>query len=369
MRICHVIESASAGSAMIMAALALHAVEEGHEVHVVYSPGREDPQIIAALRKGGCASVIAVSMRRAIGPWDARDGMRLRAAIRALGPLDIIHAHSSKAGALTRLFCRFAGTGLVYSPHGFFTMTGTAPFYIGPVERALSLLGDRVIAVSDFERRHGIEIGIGAGRIVVVPNGIAPFPALSREEARAELGLDGDAFVVGFVGRFANQKNPLDAIRTANLMRTENRVLAMIGDGDLAEEARGKARADGTPVRFCGARAARPVYRAFDVLLCTSLYEGMSVSFLEALECGVPIVSYPVGGTEELIREGGTGFRVASDPAAAATALDRIAAMSADEREAMSRACRAMADDHSESRMGERTLEVYRDVIAERQPA
>lgn len=367
MRICHVIESASAGSAMIMTALALHAVEEGHEVHVVYSPDREDPAIVSALRKGGCASVIAVPMRRAIGPWDVRDGLRLRGVLKRLGPLDIIHAHSSKAGALTRLFCRYATTALIYSPHGFYTMTGTAPFYIGPVERALSLLGDRVVAVSQFERQHGIDIGINPSRIVVVPNGIAPFPALDRNEARAELGLAESAFVIGFVGRLEGQKNPLDAIRAVGLMRSGNHVLAMIGDGALFGEAKGTANADQTQVEFLGARTARPVYRAFDVLLCTSLYEGMAVSFLEALACGVPIVSYPVGGTEELIREGSTGFVVAAEPAAAAIALDRIAALPDAERDALRTSCVAMARDNSEARMGKRMLDLYRTIPAERE--
>ena len=87
MRICHIIESASGGSAAILAALALHGVRKGHSVHVVYSPDRADESLIAALRDGGCASVQATPMRRSVGPHDARDGMRLRRLLRSLGPL------------------------------------------------------------------------------------------------------------------------------------------------------------------------------------------------------------------------------------------------------------------------------------------
>ena len=367
MRVCHVIESASAGSATILAGLALEAVRSGHEVHVVYSPGREDPRIIAAMREGGVASLTASRMRRAIGPWDLADGLALRQVLASLGKLDVIHSHSSKAGALTRTFGRLAGAAQVYSPHGFYTMTGEAPFYIGPVERALALLADRIIAVSLYEYRHALELGIAARRVAIVANGIASYEPMPRMQARRALGIKGDGFVVGFVGRLADQKNPLDAIRAvSDIQRGDGPCLAMIGDGVLRGEAEALAGSLQVKVRFCGPVNARPLYRAFDVLLCTSRYEGMAVTFLEALHCGVPIVSYPVGGTEELVNEGTTGFVVQPHPEVAARAVETLMSMPADQREQMARACRAIGAYHSDVRMGEETLAVYAQVLADR---
>jgi glycosyltransferase involved in cell wall biosynthesis len=361
LRICHVIESAAGGSAAIMVSLAVDAVRRGHEVALVYSPDRADPNVVAALNKGGVTRLVPSQMQRSIGPWDLRDGLGLRKAIAGLGAVDVVHSHSSKAGALARAFGPHRRTAQIYSPHGFYTMTGEAPFYIGPVERGLSLLGDRIIAVSEFERRHAIELGIAPAKVVVVANGLAPYQPMGRLQARKELGLDRQAFVVGFVGRLADQKNPLEAIDVVS--RVPGATLAIIGDGELRAKAEAVAAiSDGAAV-LLGPRDAKPLFSAFDCLLCTSLYEGMPVSFLEALNCGVPIVSYPVGGTEELVADGQTGFVVEPRAEAAAAAIDNLMRMSAAQRENLSQACRAMAASHSDAEMGRQTLAVYESAL------
>lgn len=366
MRICHVIESASGGSAAILAMLALHAVRRGHETHVIYSPDRADEALIESLKAGG-AIVGSVPMRRSVGPHDLRDGLRLRKTLRSLGPLDVLHSHSSKAGALVRTAARFSGTVQIYSPHGFYTMTGQAPFYVGPVERALALLTDRIIAVSDYERRHALELGIAEDRVSIVVNGVTPFEPLPREEARRELGLDPSAFVIGFVGRLADQKDPVAAVETALAMPDDVRAqLVVIGDGELKAAAEARSAGAGDKVRFAGGRDAKRLMSAFDCLLCTSRYEGMPVSFLEALNCGVPIVSFPVGGTQELVQEDVTGFVTAPHPAAAAKAIARLAALPASERQRLERGCRQLAARHSDAAMGDATIALYEEVLSRR---
>ena len=362
MRICHVIESAAGGSAAVMVSLAVDAVRRGHDVAVIYSPDRADPNALAALSEGGVTRLQPTPMRRSIGPWDLADGLRLRSAIASLGQFDVVHSHSSKAGALARGFGPHRRTAQVYSPHGFYTMTGQAPFYIGPVERALSALCDKVIAVSDFERRHGIELGIAPEKIVVVANGVRAYEPLDRSVARARLGLDQDAFVVGFVGRLTEQKNPVDAVRVIDAVAAPVQ-LAVIGDGELRAAAEAAARDCGAPALFLGGLDAKPLLSAFDCLLCTSRYEGMPVAFLEALNCGVPVISYPVGGTEELVVDGQTGFVTAPDPRAAAAAVERLASLSKADRDRMGDACRTMAARHSEAEMGRQTLAVYESVL------
>jgi glycosyltransferase involved in cell wall biosynthesis len=366
MRICHVIESASGGSAAILAMLALHAVRRGHETHVVYSPDRADERLVESLKAGGTI-VTSVPMRRSVGPHDVRDGLRLRQALRSLGPLDVLHSHSSKAGALVRTAGRFSGTAQIYSPHGFYTMTGQAPFYVGPVERALALLTDRIIAVSNYERRHALELGIAENKVSIVVNGVAPFEPLARDEARRELGLDTSAFVVGFVGRLAEQKDPVAAVETALALPGDIRAqLVIIGDGDLRAAAQARASGSGHRVVFAGGRNAKRLMSAFDCLLCTSNYEGMPVSFLEALNCGVPIVSFPVGGTEELVQENVTGFITAPQPTAAAKAIEQVARLSAPERRRLEQSCRDLAAHYSDAAMGDATIALYREVLDRR---
>lgn len=350
-----------------MVALALQAARRGHEVFAIYSPGREDSQVVAALNGGGLAGVRPSHMRRSIGPWDAADGLRLRRALASLGKLDVVHSHSSKAGALARTFGRFGGTRQIYSPHGFYTMTGQAPFYIGPVERALGLLSDKVVAVSDFERRHALDLGIAPEKVTVVENGIAPYEPLPRAEARRRLGLAQDGFVIGFVGRLAAQKDPLSAIGVVDAVPTAvGATLVIVGDGDLRAASEEKAGLNGSRVLFAGSQDAKPLISAFDCLLCTSGYEGMPVSFLEALHCGVPIISYPVGGTEELVHDGRTGFVTKASPADAAEKVQQLASLPRAARHAMEQACRSLAASHTVETMGDATLDLYRETIGTR---
>lgn len=346
--------------------LATHAVGEGHDVDIVYSPDRADLALIDRLEASGCG-LWPSPMRRAVGLHDFRDGLALRARIRALKALDVIHSHSSKAGALARTFGRRPGAAQIYSPHGFYTMTAQAPFYVGPVERLLSRATDRIVAVSQFEADHAESIGIPARKLAVIPNGIEPYAPLPRSEARRALGLDARAFVIGFVGRFADQKDPFSAVAVLDhLDGARSFTLAMIGDGELLEPTREKAVAAPAAHRvvLAGSLPARTLIAAFDCLLCTSRYEGMPVSFLEALNCGVPIVTYDVGGAAELVAAPRSGFVTAHDPSAAAHAVNRIAAMSAQERMALAERCKAAARHFSANRMGNATVALYREVLA-----
>jgi glycosyltransferase involved in cell wall biosynthesis len=364
-RICHINEPGAGGSFGVMVTLVEHAVAAGHEVHAIYSPDRADPLMVGQLSASG-ARVHTSMMRRAVGPSDAADGWRLRRLLNSLGRLDVIHSHSSKAGALARTFGRQRGTAQIYSPHGFFTMTGEAPRYIGQVERLLSLVSDRIIAVSRFERDHAVSLGIAPEQVTVIPNGLRPSRPLSRTEARAQLGLADDAFILGFVGRLEAQKDPLAAVAVMKELARSNCELAIIGDGELRPQAEAAARDASARVRFFGARQAKPLFSAFDALLCTSRYEGMPVAFLESLNAGVPIISYPVGGTDELIEEGRTGMVVPPEPARAAEGIQLLLTQPAEARQAMREACLAKAAEHTDRTMGDATIALYRRVLTKR---
>lgn len=349
-----------------MAMLATHALGAGHEVFLVYSPHRADEALIGRLHDAGCM-IRPSRMERSVGLHDLKDAVNLRSVLNSLGTLDVIHGHSSKAGALARTFGRRSGTAQIYSPHGFYTMTGEAPFYIGPVERLLSHISDRIIAVSQLEADHGASIGISPRKLTVIPNGIDAYEPLDRAEARAKLGLDAKEFAIGFVGRLADQKDPMSALAAVDALPGNACVsLTIIGDGELRSEVDRSAAAAKHRVNVTGGMPAARLLSAFDCLLCTSRYEGMPVSFLEALNCGVPIVTYDVGGAAELVSQPGTGFVTEHDRRAAAAAVTRIVEMSSEERLGLSDRCRAVARHYSAARMGDSMLALYDEVLARR---
>jgi glycosyltransferase involved in cell wall biosynthesis len=368
LKICHVIESAAGGSARVMIELAKYSARAGHDVHIIYSPTRADRQFAEALESVNAASVTPCRIKRSVGLTDLGSGLRLRRAVRRLGKLDVIHAHSSKAGLLARVFCRGLAKTQIYSPHGFYSMGPNRHPAYGYVERLLAPLCDKVVAVSAQEAQHALKIGIAAEKVSIVPNGIAPYPSLTRTEARARLGLAEDAFVVGFVGRLDHQKNPVLAVEVASKLRSLPMVaMCMLGDGPLRADVEAAVAARGveSTVTLAGHCDARLVMRAFDCLLSTSQYEGMPVAFLEALACGIPIISPPVGGAFELVVPFQTGSIRAQEASALAAGIREVRRwldLRADDIQAR---CRAKAAHYGLDALGLRTMRLYSEMKSE----
>lgn len=134
------------------------------------------------------------------------------------------------------------------------------------------------------------------GKVIILPNAIdtKEFAKnhVDREKMREELGLSGN-FVIGHVGRFHYAKNHeyLLDIFAQVLKKQENAVLLMLGDGPLKEEILRKAQSLGIikSVRFLGNQSpVSPFYRAMDVFVFPSRFEGMPGTVVEAQAAGLP---------------------------------------------------------------------------------
>lgn len=141
--------------------------------------------------------------------------------------------------------------------------------------------------------------------------------ALSREEARARLGIASDAFVPLFVGKLVPKKRPLDFIDAVSRTKTDLRCALMgliVGEGELGPLCRN--RAEGEPIRFLGFRNQSElplVYAAADVIVLPSDgRETWGLVVNEAMACRVPaLVSREAGCSPDLIQEGTTGYTFA----------------------------------------------------------
>jgi glycosyltransferase involved in cell wall biosynthesis len=348
MRLCHVLESASGGSSKVVLDLARMGLARGDDVTVVYSPERAEPSFVGALHRLSRLKVLETPMRRSVGTHDLVDALRLYQSLRQAGPFDIVHGHSSKAGALVRIvglalpFC-----AKVYTPHAFVTLDSSAPSIYRFAEKALSWLCDAVIVVSECEKKHAVEvIGIDPRKIVVVPNGIGEHRRPDGREVRRELGYLEDEVVLGFIGRLSPQKNPrrlVEAFARACGQRADLR-LAVVGEGPLRAEFEESVRQRGLGgrARCFGRKDGRRAIVAFDGLVCSSDYEGFPITFLEALAAGVPIVSTPVGGVLECVVQGETGFAADDFSSAGLTrAILQLSELSSEARRLMAGRCRA----------------------------
>lgn len=270
---------------------------------------------------------------------DALALVRLVAAMRETKPA-LLHTHSSKAGILGRAAARIARVPhVVHTVHGW-SFNDTQPSVVVRLyrllERAAARATDRIVCVSEADRREGIASEIGrpeAYRLVrsgIDPEEFAARPG-ARERVRASLGIGPGELLAGTVACLKLQKAPLDLVEAAAVaLRADPRLRFVVaGDGELrgAVEARARDLGLGERFRLLGWRRDVPdLLAALDLFVLTSLFEGLPRAVLQAMVAGVPVVATAVGGTPEVVRDGETGLLVRpGDPVAAAAAIVRLA--------------------------------------------
>lgn len=179
---------------------------------------------------------------------------------------------------------------------------------------------DRIICVSRGVERHVLRRErLDTDRLRVIYNGVARPRAVAAAElaaARRDVGLDPDRPVVGMV---ANLNRPVKGADTfvetaVRVLREEpeTRFLLVGGSGE-STGVRGRVDELGISgaVHFAGFRDdVGPFYALMDISILTSLSEGLSITLLESMSRGLPIVATSVGGNPEVVVDGITGYLV-----------------------------------------------------------
>ena len=135
-----------------------------------------------------------------------------------------------------------------------------------------------------------------------------------------------------FVGRLQEQKAPLRLIEVFNKYYEvdRNSMLLIVGDGNLRGKMLEKVERYGLVekvfhIKHLPQFQLVDFYRAADALLLTSNYEGMPISVLEALGCGLPVVSTRVGEVSRVVKNGSSGEVIDSlDAAKIAEGLKKV---------------------------------------------
>jgi glycosyltransferase involved in cell wall biosynthesis len=216
----------------------------------------------------------------------------------------------------------------------------------------LGRLTGPVFAVSAALRTHMLAEGFPAAGVRVIHNGIDPGDPPSERERRAArqlLGVSDRAFLVGTAARL----DPVKDLSTlvAAVAQARSRVtsieLIVIGDGDerAALESAVCERQLQEVVRVLGYRAdVRRLLPALDLYVNSSISEGISLTILEAMAAGLPVVATSVGGTPEVVVHDVTGVLVQPRmPAAMAAAMTELA-QAPERRRALAAAGRARVE-------------------------
>ena len=251
--------------------------------------------------------------------------LRLYRWIRHLRPT-ILHTSLFHANLPGRILGRLAGVPVVICSERTMAMESEWRYRLN---RWTIGLVDRVTVVSAQVRDFcTVHIGLPAGKLVLIPNGVElpPAPLASRQEVRAELGLPLDAPVAGAVSRL----DPVKGVRflIQALARLDGVHLAIAGDGPerAALEALAERLGVAGRVHWLGQRGdVQRLLPAFDLFVQPSLHEGLPNTVLEAMAAGLPVVATGVGGTPEAVVDGVTGLLVRpGDPEPLARAISRL---------------------------------------------
>lgn len=157
------------------------------------------------------------------------------------------------------------------------------------------------------------------GKTQVIPNGVdADRFAPNGDNWRKKLALDSEVPVLVFAARLVPVKGLSFLVNSLSLLPSEHFKLLVVGDGPERGHFIQALKQAGlsSRVELLGnvANTDMPaVFRTADIAVLSSSSEGMSVSMLEAMACGLPVVSSAVGGMPELVSDGVTGFLVPFD--------------------------------------------------------
>jgi len=193
----------------------------------------------------------------------------------------------------------------------------------------------RIFAVSDSLKRHAVILGVAGDKILVVGNGVdtAKFHRLDRRAARQRLELPLDAPVLVSVGALVERKGFHRVLECLPALRRRFpglRYLVVGGagpEGDWSERLRKSVSDLGLQdcVVFLGALAPEELnvpLSAADLFVLATRNEGWANVFLEAMACGLPVVTTDVGGNAEVVANANLGILVPfGDPERLAQAI------------------------------------------------
>ena len=277
---------------------------------VVFNDGELRARILAAGIRCHCLD------ERTLSPWRLLRG--LRREMHEVRP-DIVHTHRPKEHILGALAARSLGIPSLRTVHG---MPEHLPSGLAPARRLARAadtwcarrLQRAVVSVSD-DLAPRLRARFAGADVVTIVNGIdaARVNAQASRAAAATPPLDAAAIHIGFVGRLVEVKRPilllalLDALEATGPGDGRRYRLHVVGDGPLlpAFAAAADSRVQAGDVVLHGFQPEPgALMRQFHALVFTSDHEGLSIAALESLALGVPVVSRPVGGMCDLVRDG-----------------------------------------------------------------
>lgn len=259
---------------------------------------------------------------------------------------------------------------LAANPYHRYVLDAERRMFTDPALRAVICNSEMVrgeirerFGVAD-EKLHLIRNGVDAARFL-------PATPQQRAQARAALGLPEAATVFAFVGSGFERKGLAGAIHALSRIAVERDAQLVVAGADRRRERyRALAARLGVAARvrlLGGVDDVRPVLHAADAFVLPTLYDPFPNAVLEALACGLPVITSTKSGAAEVIRPGANGFVVdALDVDALAGAMRALC--DATDRAAMAAAARASVAPLTLEAMAGELIALYGRLLELRSP-
>lgn len=344
LRVAHVITRLILGGAQENTLYTVIGQQRDYDVQLVVGvdDGTEGTLLDRA-EAAGVRVVVIPSLIRPIHPIaDARALLALRRFFKR-ERIDLVHTHSSKAGILGRAAARLAGVPMVvHTLHSLVFHEYQAAWQnrlYRTLKRACVPMTDVYISVNDMTARGALEAGIGRpAQHVTIFSGIELDrflrirDLLSPEEAKRRLGLSPQRPVIGKIARLFPLKGHEQFLQAARHVkdREPEAQFLLVGDGPLRADIEAQAGRLGLSdsLHFSGRvppDAVPACLQAMDVVVHTSLREGIARVLPQAGAVGKPVVTFSLDGAPEVVHDGVSGYLV--PPLDTAAIGDRVLAL------------------------------------------
>ena len=290
-------------------------VEEGHTVDIAANTSISNVQ--NEYMELGC-KVFPISCTRSPFEKGTLTAIKQLKQIVSEGNYDLVHCHTPIAAMCTRLACRKVrknGIRVIYTAHGFHFYKG-APFknwlLYYPVEKICAHFTDVLITINKEDYALA-QKKMKAKKVEYVPGvgiDVSKFAdaVVDRDAKRDEIGVPRDAFVLLSVGELNGNKNHETVIKALAEINNPEIHYVIAGRGRKKDYLENLAEEKGVKLHLLGFRRDIPeLDKVADVFVFPSYREGLSVSVMEAMASGLPIVCSRIRGNTDLVNENG-GF-------------------------------------------------------------
>ena len=364
LRVLHVTAPCDVGGLeRVLEALTTGLARRGHELHVAAVLDRQQsaPPFLRSMSEAGVrVHRISLAHRAYL-----RERAEFRKLCEAIGP-DVVHTHSDRPDVIDGPVARRLGIPTLSTLHGSCRMGGKARLYewlqIRAVRRAAA-----VIVVSSPLGEEITSAGVAADRVHLIPNAWSPRkPLLPRAQARRELKVPDEAFLIGWVGRLIPVKGADVFVEALARLRSRTWRAVIIGDGAARSEVESLAANRGVErLSLLGSIPDAALYfSAFDAFVLSSHSEGTPITVLEAMAARVPIVATRVGGVPAMLEKTDATLVAPRDPAALAGAIANVIAHQESSAAMTERAAERLASHYSLEPWLSAHEQIYRTLAA-----